>query len=364
MAIHSRSWQSEGYRFGFNGKEDDNDVGDIQDYGFRIYNKAIARFLSVDPLAPDYPWYTPYQFAGNRPIIAIDLDGLEEYIVTNTSNVPHSKTQLSNLDTRMLINMHTAQDGNRKGLRAIRRVARRLNRAGGDWSKVKLKRAIDFNAAFDLAVNLPVMQYLNKHSSNIDVQQIMANQEVIDQKFKDSDIFNDYEKPKQAGLRNFPITHSPLNFPASDNGVALVGTGSLRTIFSNDIIRYGLGMAGFEDPRRNPPISLETGATINTDSPGTLTYTGFSSSIVGMMKINPVSQSFNVPDPEGGTITLRNPPYLGLNRKLPDAGFDLEHSNRNAKLGLTINVTVWTAIQINDHRDKPPSGKKKDSNIR
>jgi hypothetical protein len=32
----------------------------------------------VDPLAPEYPWYTPYQFAGNKPIWASDLDGLEE----------------------------------------------------------------------------------------------------------------------------------------------------------------------------------------------------------------------------------------------------------------------------------------------
>jgi len=35
----------------------------------------------VDPLTKSYPWYTPYQFAGNKPIIAIDLDGLEEYII-------------------------------------------------------------------------------------------------------------------------------------------------------------------------------------------------------------------------------------------------------------------------------------------
>ena len=31
----------------------------------------------MDPLAPDYPWYTPYQFAGNGPIMNIDLDGQE-----------------------------------------------------------------------------------------------------------------------------------------------------------------------------------------------------------------------------------------------------------------------------------------------
>lgn len=38
------------------------------------------RFLSIDPMAPEYPWYTPYQFAGNTPIWAIDLDGLEPAI--------------------------------------------------------------------------------------------------------------------------------------------------------------------------------------------------------------------------------------------------------------------------------------------
>jgi len=32
----------------------------------------------VDPLSTSYPWYTPYQFAGNKPIWFIDLDGAEE----------------------------------------------------------------------------------------------------------------------------------------------------------------------------------------------------------------------------------------------------------------------------------------------
>lgn len=69
------------YRYGFNGKEKDDEVsgsGNSYDYGFRIYNPRIAKFLSVDPLTSAYPWYTPYQFAGNKPINNIDLDGLEE----------------------------------------------------------------------------------------------------------------------------------------------------------------------------------------------------------------------------------------------------------------------------------------------
>ncbi|MGB0431208.1 MAG: RHS repeat domain-containing protein [Bacteroidia bacterium] len=76
------SWFN-GYRYGFNGKEQDpewNGGGNMYDYGFRIYDPRIAKFLSVDPLFKSFPWYTPYQFAGNKPIWAIDLDGLEEMI--------------------------------------------------------------------------------------------------------------------------------------------------------------------------------------------------------------------------------------------------------------------------------------------
>jgi RHS repeat-associated protein len=68
------------YRYGFNGKENDNEVkgvGNEQDYGMRIYDPRVGKFLSVDPLTGKYPELTPYQFASNTPIQASDLDGLE-----------------------------------------------------------------------------------------------------------------------------------------------------------------------------------------------------------------------------------------------------------------------------------------------
>ena len=80
MVMSDRSYNTEGYRFGFNGKENDNEVkgtGNQQDYGERIYDSRIGRFLSEDPIARMYPFYSPYQFAGNMPIYAIDLDGRE-----------------------------------------------------------------------------------------------------------------------------------------------------------------------------------------------------------------------------------------------------------------------------------------------
>ena len=68
------------YRYGFNGKEKDDEVfgiGDSYDYGKRIYDTRLGRFLTVDPITKNYPMLTPYQFASNRPIDGIDLDGLE-----------------------------------------------------------------------------------------------------------------------------------------------------------------------------------------------------------------------------------------------------------------------------------------------
>lgn len=68
------------YRYGFNGKENDIEIkgdGNQQDYGFRVYDPRLGKFLSVDPLTRKYPELTPYQFASNTPIQAIDLDGLE-----------------------------------------------------------------------------------------------------------------------------------------------------------------------------------------------------------------------------------------------------------------------------------------------
>jgi RHS repeat-associated protein len=65
--------------------EMDNEVsgtGNQYDYGFRIYNPRIAKFLSIDPLTKSYPMLTPYQFASNTPIWAIDLDGLEALTVS------------------------------------------------------------------------------------------------------------------------------------------------------------------------------------------------------------------------------------------------------------------------------------------
>jgi RHS repeat-associated protein len=58
-------------------------TGNQQDYSMRIYDPRLGRFLSVDPLTKKFAYYTPYQFAGNIPIVATDLDGAEPEVSNN-----------------------------------------------------------------------------------------------------------------------------------------------------------------------------------------------------------------------------------------------------------------------------------------
>jgi RHS repeat-associated protein len=68
---------SQKQRYRFCGKELDEESG-LYYYGARYYAAWLCRFISVDPLAAKYAYYSPYQYAGNKPINKVDIDGLEE----------------------------------------------------------------------------------------------------------------------------------------------------------------------------------------------------------------------------------------------------------------------------------------------
>lgn len=75
---------SEGYRYGYNGKEGDNDwnaVGNVYDFGSRIYDPRVARFSSMDKYSGKSPDQPPYIFASNMPISCIDINGDSTYLV-------------------------------------------------------------------------------------------------------------------------------------------------------------------------------------------------------------------------------------------------------------------------------------------
>jgi len=81
MGMPGRSWSAasaEGYRFGYNGKEGDGEIkGKVNslDFGSRIYDPRIAKWMSADPERQLYPSFSPYSYAINSPIVFIDPVG-------------------------------------------------------------------------------------------------------------------------------------------------------------------------------------------------------------------------------------------------------------------------------------------------
>lgn len=67
-----------GYRYGFNGMEMDNEVKGTEnsyDFGSRIYDPRIGKFLSIDRFSSSFPGNSPYLFALNSPNVMIDENG-------------------------------------------------------------------------------------------------------------------------------------------------------------------------------------------------------------------------------------------------------------------------------------------------
>ena len=91
---HFPSSEHTGYRFGFNGMEKDDEVkgnGNSLDFGARIYDPRIGRWLSRDPLHMKYPSFSPYSFAANSPVFFVDPDGREIhiYFVNGNGDLDH-----------------------------------------------------------------------------------------------------------------------------------------------------------------------------------------------------------------------------------------------------------------------------------
>lgn len=72
---------SDGYRYGFQGQEKDDEVkgeGNSINYKYRMHDPRIGRFFAVDPLTAQYPHNSPYAFSENVVIDHVELEGLEK----------------------------------------------------------------------------------------------------------------------------------------------------------------------------------------------------------------------------------------------------------------------------------------------
>jgi RHS repeat-associated protein len=77
--LPGRNYSSDSYDHGFNGMRKDDDMhgatGTSYDFGARLYDPRVGKWLSIDPNAQKYPGISPYNFSYNNPLIFNDPDG-------------------------------------------------------------------------------------------------------------------------------------------------------------------------------------------------------------------------------------------------------------------------------------------------
>jgi RHS repeat-associated protein len=103
VQLDGRTSENEGYRYGFQGQEKDDEIkgeGNSVNYKYRMHDPRVGRFFAVDPLAPKYPWNSTYAFSENIVIDSRELEGLEKWKATNFRNVEgnivHTEYELYN----------------------------------------------------------------------------------------------------------------------------------------------------------------------------------------------------------------------------------------------------------------------------
>ena len=76
-------------------------TGSHYDFGARMYDSRLGRWMSVDPLAERYEEMSPYTYVANSPIVFIDPDG-KEFINPYEGEYNKAKTDLK--DANALFN--------------------------------------------------------------------------------------------------------------------------------------------------------------------------------------------------------------------------------------------------------------------
>jgi RHS repeat-associated protein len=88
MKMPGRNNNSAGYRYQGQGQEEDNEFTEgFLSFEYRVHDPRIGRFLSVDPLRKKYPHNSNYAFSENRVIDAVELEGLELFLVHGTKEI-------------------------------------------------------------------------------------------------------------------------------------------------------------------------------------------------------------------------------------------------------------------------------------
>ena len=126
MQMPGRAFNSDDYRFGFQGQETDQEMWSGSSfYKYRMNDSRIGRFFAVDPLAPEYPHNSPYAFSENSNIAFVELEGLEKVYFGRITLPYRSRRAASNNRPNVHSNVSIEESYRRESINYRNRSSRR-----------------------------------------------------------------------------------------------------------------------------------------------------------------------------------------------------------------------------------------------
>ena len=135
------------YKYKYNGKEYQDELGlNMYDYGFRNYDPAIGRWMNIDNKSEKYISLSNYHYAGNNPILYLDIDGNEftesawawvNRIIANiNSRQENNNNEISDLNSKIL------KGGSDKQISKWKKNIQKLNRLNEELDIVRGEIAV------------------------------------------------------------------------------------------------------------------------------------------------------------------------------------------------------------------------------
>jgi RHS repeat-associated protein len=96
VLLQNRNFTGEKYRYGFQRQEKDDEwsgANNSYDFGARIYDPRLGRWLSVDPKFREDPEFSPYCFAYYSPLLFHDPDGKKPKVTILPQSFAHQVGQ-------------------------------------------------------------------------------------------------------------------------------------------------------------------------------------------------------------------------------------------------------------------------------
>lgn len=122
MLMQERSYSSSAYKYGFNGKEKDNESkgdGNSIYYEARILDPRLGQFISIDPLFKVYLFLSPYSAFGSNPIYFKDNGGMSLEVGGNKQKALTDIQSLVSVEYRAQIIINTAGEIEFKNYNAL-----------------------------------------------------------------------------------------------------------------------------------------------------------------------------------------------------------------------------------------------------